>query len=115
MPGEWEVKTDGNVVAAVARKDDTDKLDWSLLPWGTLRSVVWVYQMGAKKYGKDNYKAGLDYSRVYSAMIRHLTAWWGGETYDPVDGQHHLSSVVWCALTLMYYQARGVGKDDRPS
>lgn len=96
-------------------KRDDGKRPWSLLPWDALGIVVDLYGMGAKKYSPRNWEAGMDWSRPYDALLRHLTAWWGGEEKDPVDGQHHLTSVVWCALALLTYVIRGVGKDDRPS
>lgn len=32
-----------------------------------------------------------------------------------VFGDAPVTVMVWCALTLLYYEMRGVGKDDRPS
>lgn len=94
-------------------KYDQGKLDWSLLPIEPMAEVIKVYTLGANKYERENWRKGMDWHRVFSALMRHAWAWWGGEKYDPVDGQHHLSSVVWCALTLMWYEIKGVGKDTR--
>jgi hypothetical protein len=98
-----------------AIKHDTDKPGYSLLPPDALAELVRVYDVGAAKYGRGNWEKGMDWHRVYDAMQRHSWAWWSGETYDPVDGQHHLASVAWAALTLIAYQQRGIGTDDRPS
>ena len=96
-----------------AKKDDAGKLRYDLIPPDALREVALVYTIGADKYGDNNYLGGLNYSRVIGAMMRHLEAFRCRESYDP-DGQHHLASVAWFALTLIAYEQRGLGTDDRP-
>ena len=85
-------------------KFDGDKLRFDLIPVKPMQQVAEVYTIGAKKYDDRNWEKGLDWGRVYAAMQRHAHAWWGGEICDPEDGQHHLASVVWCALALMEYE-----------
>lgn len=98
-----------------SRKLDTGKLQWHLVPWDAMRKVVEVLMIGANKYRPRGWEDGMEYSRVYSAMQRHATAWFQDrEENDPTDGQHHLASVAWCALVLIAYQLRGIGTDDRP-
>lgn len=97
------------------RKDDSGKLRFDLLPVEPLKKVVDAYTMGAKKYGDRNWEKGLEWGRVYAAMQRHSWAWWGGEIHDRADGQHHLASVVWCALSLMEYEDKFPQLDSRPS
>lgn len=98
---------------SAGRKDDSGKLRWDLLPPDAMDKVIEVYGIGAGKYGDNNYLKGMKWSRVFAAMMRHSWKWWRGETYDQEDGQHHLSSVVWCALTLLTYELRTIGEDDR--
>jgi len=95
-------------------KEDNDKLRFDLIPVGPLRKVAEVYTIGAQKYEDRNWEKGLRWGRVYAAMLRHATAWWDGEQCDPVDGQHHLASVAWCALALMEYETTHRELDDRP-
>jgi hypothetical protein len=97
-----------------AQKHDSGKPSWSLLPVDAMLEVVAVYDLGERKYSRGNWTRGMDYHRVFDAMMRHAWAWWSGEERDPEDGQHHLGSVAWCALTLIAYQLRGLGRDDRP-
>ena len=106
-----ETQTTGPLVGA--NKWDKGKPSWSLLPLDAMAEVVAVYDLGAAKYGRDNWAQGMDWHRVYDALQRHATAFWSGEGRCPVDGQHHLASVVWAALTLMAYQKRNLGNDDR--
>jgi len=84
-------------------KYDHGKLRWDLLPMGALEEVVRVYTKGAEKYEDWNWAKGMDYSRVYAALNRHLKAWWwDGEDLDKETQCQHLASVVWCALSLLH-------------
>jgi hypothetical protein len=56
----------------------------------------------------------MDWSRLYDALQRHVQAWFAGQDYCPEDHQHHLLSVIWCAMALYTYQLRCIGRDDRP-
>lgn len=73
-----------------------------------------VYTIGAAKYADRNWEKGIQYGRIFAALMRHAWKWWNGEQCDPVDGQHHLSSVAWCAFALMEYEKTHPEKDDRP-
>jgi hypothetical protein len=95
-------------------KDDSSKLRMDLIPVYPLRKLAEVYTIGAKKYADRNWEKGIEYSRLYGAMLRHLTAWWGGEQNDPEDGQHHLASVVFGAFALMEYERTHGELDNRP-
>ncbi len=95
------------------RKDDSGKLRYDLIPVGPLQKLAEVYTIGAKKYDDRNWEGGLTWGRVFGALCRHAFAWWGGEILDPVDGQHHLSSVAWCAFALMQYEETHPELDDR--
>lgn len=94
-------------------KYDGGKLRYDLIPIGPLAEVAKVYTLGAEKYDDRNWEKGLAWGRVYAALQRHANAWWGGEVHDPVEGQHHLSSVVWCALALMEFEQTHPELDDR--
>ncbi len=96
-----------------AKKFDGGKLRFDLLPVRPLEKLVEVYTIGAAKYDAHNWRKGLEFSRVFAAICRHLFAWWRGETHDPDDGQHHLASVAWGALTLMELEQTHPELDDR--
>jgi hypothetical protein len=95
------------------RKNDSGKLRYDLVPAAPLAELAAIYTMGAAKYSDWNWARGMAWSRVYAALMRHLQAWWQGERDDLADGQQHLGSVAWCALTLMEYERLGIGEDDR--
>lgn len=95
-------------------KFDGGKTPLHLIPPELLEEVGKVLQFGAAKYGERNWEQGMDWSRVFSALQRHTWAWWGGEDLDPETGLSHLTHAAACISFLVAYNARGVGKDDRP-
>ena len=94
-------------------KFDTGKARFDLMPPEALEAVANVFTIGASKYSARNWEKGMSWGRVFAAMMRHAWAWWRGEERDPSDGQHHLDSVIWCAMVLRTYVERRVGIDDR--
>lgn len=94
-------------------KYDTDKLLFGALPTKPLQELVRVFNIGANKYGMDNWRDGILWSKIFSAMQRHAWKWWGGEEFDKEDGQHHLASIAWCALVLLEYINIHSELDDR--
>lgn len=87
-----------------ARKYDSAKPRYSLIPGGVLRSVVDVLEYGARKYEADNWKGLSDArTRYYDACKRHVEAWWEGETYDPESGFPHLSHAICCLAFLWWF------------
>lgn len=99
---------------AEGRKDDTGKDPWELVPYDALSGIVQILKFGAKKYEPRNWENGMDWSRVYGALMRHMTAWWLGEKKDAETGYSHLWHAGCCIMFLIAYEMRGVGKDDRP-
>jgi hypothetical protein len=97
------------------RKDDTEKLRYDLIPPYPLERLAEVYTIGAKKYSDRNWEKGMAWGRIFAAMMRHGWHWWSGVRWDPVDKQHSLASVAWCAFTLMEYELTHPELDDRPT
>lgn len=95
------------------KKNDAGKLRFDLLPVRPCMELARVYTIGAAKYAPRGWEKGLAWGRVYAAMLRHAFKWWGGEKFDPEDGQHHLAAAAWCALALMEYETTHPELDDR--
>ncbi len=95
-------------------KADQGKDPWHLIPTDALRAVVKVLAFGQGKYQPRGWEQGMAWSRVYSALLRHLTAWWEGCRYDEETGYSHLWHAATCVLFLVAYELRGIGTDDRP-
>lgn len=84
-------------------KYDSGKPDWSLLPLDEIEQVVDVLTFGAVKYDRDNWKkVDNKRDRYFAAMMRHIKAWFTGETHDQESGKHHLAHAICCALFLMW-------------
>lgn len=96
------------------RKDDQDKDPWHLAPWDAFKAIVIILNYGAKKYEPRNWEKGMLWSRLYSALIRHITAWWQGEKLDKETGYSHLWHAGCCICFLISYELRNIGIDDRP-
>lgn len=95
-------------------KHDQDKNRVDLLPFDAVNEVAKVYTFGAKKYAERNWEAGMNYSRLFGACMRHMWAWFMGEDKDPESGLTHLSHAGFCVLGLIAYELRKSGVDDRP-
>lgn len=88
-----------------------------LIPPEALRELSAVYGFGERKYpaGPDgpNWLRGMPWSWNLRALKDHLTEWELGDDFDSEDGVSHLAHACWHLFTLMTYQARELGTDDR--
>lgn len=96
-------------------KYDGNKLRYDLVPPEALEEIVKVLTFGAAKYTDRNWEKGINYGRVYGALMRHMQAFWRGEDIDPESGLSHLSHAGCCLFFLLTYDRRGMVEfDDRP-
>lgn len=101
-----------------AIKFDQGKPDLSLIPPELIEALGQVLSFGAKKYAARNWEKGMDYSRVYAALNRHLWAWWDPTKpdKDSETGLSHLAHAACCIAFLLSFEARGYTDfDDRPA
>jgi hypothetical protein len=96
-----------------AIKHDKGKPRLELLSVPALNQIAGALAFGAGKYGDHNWREGFDWSRLYGAALRHLTAHMDGEDKDPESGLSHLAHLGCCVMFLLEHEARGLGKDDR--
>jgi hypothetical protein len=94
-------------------KHDDGKPMFACLQPDALLELGKVAALGANKYGLHNYRKGLSVSRTIDAAFRHLIAFLKGEDNDPVDGNNHLASVAWNALTALQTLKDHPELDDR--
>ncbi len=72
-----------------------------------------VLTYGASKYGAHNWREGIEASRLYGALQRHLNAFWAGEDSDPESGLHHLGHAA-CELMFLHWTVTNIpARDDR--
>lgn len=98
-----------------AMKYDNEKVRLDLLPVAPLLGVSKVLTFGAQKYGARNWEKGLDWSRCYAAALRHLFAWWSGETFDNETQLNHLDHAVCELMFLREFAETHPELDDRPN
>lgn len=103
------------VKSSVAQKFDTEKIRMDLLPPLALNEIAKVFTFGAQKYSAWNWSNGIDQSRLFGALQRHLNAWQRGEELDPESGEPHLSHAGCCMLMLMETALLRKDLDDRPT
>ena len=84
-------------------KNDSGKLQWSLMPFEQLEDTVRVLMKGAEKYSRDNWKKCDDVNRYKDALMRHVTAYIKGEERDPEDNLPHLAHAICNCLFLQYF------------
>lgn len=92
---------------------------YDLIPPEALAELATAYGRGELKYPSDetgipNYlQGGYSWRISFGAMMRHAWRWFSGESIDPETGVHHLALVGWHCMTLMTYENRNLGTDDR--
>lgn len=94
---------------------NSGKPRFDLIPADGLRALARHYTRGAEKYADRNWERGMDWSKCFASLERHVWAWMGGEDFDPETGSHHMIAVAWNALALAVYSFRKIGNDDRPT
>lgn len=88
----------------------------SLIPRAALDQIGQVLSFGAEKYDAHNWRKGYEWSKSYDALMRHMLAFWDGETFDPESGLPHLAHAgchVLFMLTWLAEQGEGGEFDDR--
>jgi hypothetical protein len=96
-----------------ATKNDLGKPPLSILTKESLIAEAQAFAYGAKKYDRNNYKKGMDWTRIIDAAMRHLSAFNAKEDFDVESGLNHLWHTKACIAMLIYYYENKVGKDDR--
>lgn len=106
---------------ASSRTDDEMKKDGGkrrvdLLDPAWLLGTADVLEFGANKYAAHKWAEGMDWSRVYGALLRHMLAWWSGEEIDPETGLSHMYHASCCIMFLSRYATdpKYAEYDDRP-
>lgn len=87
-------------------KHDQEKPMLALIPPEAEEEEAKVWQAGAKKYGLHNFRGGLSYLRILSALRRHTAAIIAGEDYDLETGCLHAAHVRCCAAMLIVFKDR---------
>lgn len=102
---------------------------YGLIPPGPLRALAEHFGRNSERFGGKypdrNWERGYSWSLAYDALLRHLQAWWAGESLDyhsltdeqvemGLPSAHHLDAVIWHAMVLRHFADRYPEYDDRP-
>lgn len=126
-----------------ARRYNSGKDRYELVPHRPLKNLVQVYTRGAHKYsiyedaegkkikgseipieeafkysliddGAENWRKGMSWRDTIGAVKRHIAAWENNESIDPDLKTRHLANAAWGLFTLMEYEFSHPELDDRP-
>jgi Domain of unknown function (DUF5664) len=95
----------------IGTKYDNGKIQWWYMPIEPMKEILKVLSYGDTKYPAED---GCNWKRVpnakkryYSALMRHITAWWDGEKYDSETKLHHLAHAGTNILFLLWFELKG--------
>lgn len=97
-----------NELDSGAVRKDEGKTDWvsivQYMPERALVETTKVWEFGAKKYSKDNWRKGMKWSRVLKSLLRHAIAIGLGQFKDPETGLPHAAHIMCNACMLLEYE-----------
>jgi len=108
--------TEKRTVSSTGGEKGVKPQRYDLLPKPALDAISEVLAFGAEKYASHNWRRGYEWGKSYSALMRHMTAHWDGETLDPESGLPHLAHAgchITFMLTWLAEQGEGGEFDDR--
>lgn len=115
VPNEFAIEM-AIAISAINYPDDPKPfLDFNTLPDEILIETARVFTGGARKYAKNNWMLGMDWSRCDGSLERHFRKWKMGQLKDTdvyTKDCYHLAQVIWNAGVLMYYQMYELGTND---
>lgn len=134
MPEERTISSTGGKKGVKLQRFD-------LIPVGPLTKLAEHFGKGARKYDDNQWRNGYEWSKSYSALCRHLMAFWAGQDFDvcsndpsgcshvtengdvylPIEddtcynhtGSHHMAAVAWHAFVLLEFIETHPNHDDR--
>lgn len=94
-------------------KHDNGKPKLHLIPKEAMEMMAQALEYGANKYGKRNFEAGIAYTRLLDAALRHLYKWAHKEDFDEESGLNHISHAMSNLAMLAYMIKNKPDMDDR--
>jgi hypothetical protein len=78
-----------------------------------LEAVTRVFEYGAQKYGRRNWRLGRNYCDTIDSLARHAVLFINGEDIDEESGLPHVDFLVSNAMFLSEWYRTHPEKDDR--
>lgn len=94
-------------------KFDAKKPPISIVPREFVEATAKAFAYGAGKYGRDNFKKGIEVTRTIDAALRHIFAFLDGEELDPESLEGHLSHASASLAMTIYNLKHHPELDDR--
>jgi len=94
-------------------KYDSNKPPMDLISRTFLVDLAKVLGFGATKYKRNNWREGIEQSRLIAAALRHITAYNEGEDTDPESGLSHIAHAACCLMFLSELSQTRPDLDDR--
>lgn len=98
-----EVRTTSRTGGQKGVKDER----YDLIPVEATDALARVYAFGAQKYKDHNWRRRYEWSKSYAAAMRHMTAFWRGETNDPESGLPHPAHAMFHMAALLTWLEEG--------
>ena len=89
------------------------KTQLNLIPPAVIEELGRALTYGAEKYDKNNYRKGMEWSKVLDSLQRHINSFRSGEDFDPESGLPHLSLAMCNLVFLSEYTRIFPQGDDR--
>ena len=83
-----------------ALRYNSGKPQLSMVDLKCLEPCARVLEYGAKKYARDNWKKGMDVSKIVDSLLRHIGDLQAGKTIDEESGQLIIGHIQCNALFL---------------
>lgn len=90
-----------------------DKPPLDLLTLEFLKGTAQALGFGANKYGRHNFREGIDHSRLIAAALRHINQYNSGTDEDGESGLSHLAHAAASLNMLMWMVENRPELDDR--
>lgn len=94
-------------------KHDGGKADLSLVPYTAIECEARALMFGEQKYGRYNYAAGFEVSRLTAAALRHIYQYNSGNNVDSESRIHHIGHARACLAMLLHCEELGTLTDNR--
>jgi len=87
------------------------KVQWSLVDFKSLEPMVRVLEFGVLKYGRENWKKGLEKREILESLLRHAFSLINGETTDKESGEPHIGHILCNAMFYSYFENNENGEN----
>lgn len=87
-----------------ATRHNAGKTAWTLLDYDSIEEAIKVLEWGAREYGEENWKRGLNRQELLESNQRHLKALINGEENDPQTGLPHEAHIICNAMFYSFHR-----------